>query len=92
MAELRAENDVGPNRVVANAAYLLATNAYRIILNMAIFFVIARVLGAEELGRYAFALSYATLFSVAVHLASTTSSSAKSPSTRPKGRATSPSR
>ena len=68
MAELRAENDVGPNRVVANAAYLLATNAYRIILNMAIFFVIARVLGAEELGRYAFALSYATLFSVAVHL------------------------
>lgn len=58
----------GPRRVVANAAYLLATNAYRILLNMAIFFVIARLLGAEELGRYAFALSYATLFSVAVHL------------------------
>jgi O-antigen/teichoic acid export membrane protein len=53
---------------MANAGYLLATNAYRILLNMAIFFVIARVLGADELGRYAFALSYATLFSVAVHL------------------------
>ncbi|HUU57757.1 MAG TPA: flippase [bacterium] len=68
MAELREESGGGANRVVANAAYLLATNAYRILLNMAIFFVIARVLGAEELGRYAFALSYATLFSVAVHL------------------------
>jgi O-antigen/teichoic acid export membrane protein len=68
MAERRADNVGGPNSVVANAAYLLATNAYRILLNMAIFFVIARVLGAEELGRYAFALSYATLFSVAVDL------------------------
>jgi len=62
------ENGTGRRRVAANAAYLLATNAYRILLNMAIFFVIARVLGAQELGRYAFALSYATLFSVAVHL------------------------
>ena len=62
------ENGTGRRRVAANAAYLLATNVYRILLNMAIFFVIARVLGAEELGRYAFALSYATLFSVAVHL------------------------
>lgn len=62
------ENGTGARRVAANAAYLLATNAYRILLNMAIFFVIARVLGAEELGRYAFAISYATLFSVAVHL------------------------
>lgn len=62
------ENGTGRSRVAANAAYLLATNGYRILLNMAIFFVIARVLGAEELGRYAFALSYATLFSVAVHL------------------------
>lgn len=62
------ENGTGRRRVASNAAYLLATNAYRVLLNMAIFFVIARVLGAEELGRYAFALSYATLFSVAVHL------------------------
>jgi O-antigen/teichoic acid export membrane protein len=62
------ENGTGQRRVAANAAYLLVTNAYRILLNMALFFVIARVLGAEELGRYAFALSYATLFSVAVHL------------------------
>jgi O-antigen/teichoic acid export membrane protein len=62
------ENGTGAKKVAANAAYLLATNAYRILLNMAIFFVIARVLGAEELGQYAFALSYATLFSVAVHL------------------------
>jgi O-antigen/teichoic acid export membrane protein len=62
------ENGTGAQKVAANVAYLLATNAYRILLNMAIFFVIARVLGAEELGQYAFALSYATLFSVAVHL------------------------
>lgn len=64
----RRENGLVPRRVAVNAAYLLATNVYRILLNMAVFFVIARVLGAEELGRYAFALSYAALFSVAVHL------------------------
>jgi len=62
------ENGAGGSRVVANAVYLLATNVYRVLLNMAIFFVIARLLGTEELGRYAFALSYATLFSVAADL------------------------
>ncbi len=66
--DLPEENATGARRVAANAAYLFATNVYRILLNMAIFFVIARVLGADELGRYAFALSYATLFSIAVHL------------------------
>jgi O-antigen/teichoic acid export membrane protein len=64
----RSENGFLTRRVAVNAAYLLATNVYRVLLNMAVFFVIARVLGAEELGRYAFALSYAALFSVAVHL------------------------
>jgi len=54
--------------VARNAAYLFATNIYRIAFNTALFLVIARALGAEELGRYAFALSYATLFSIAVHL------------------------
>ncbi len=62
------ENGLATRRVAVNVAYLLATNVYRILLNMAVFFVIARVLGAEELGRYAFALSYAALFSVAVDL------------------------
>ncbi len=62
------ENGAGGSRVAANAVYLLATNVYRVLLNMAIFFVIARLLGTEELGRYAFALSYATLFSVAADL------------------------
>jgi len=66
--DLPEENGTGARRFAANAAYLFATNVYRILLNMAIFFVIARVLGADELGRYAFALSYATLFSIAVHL------------------------
>ena len=38
------------------------------MFNMALFFVVARVIGASELGRYSFAISYASLFSVAVHL------------------------
>lgn len=55
-------------RAASNAALLLATNASRIVFNAAFFLVVARLLGAEELGRFSFALSYATLFAVAVHL------------------------
>jgi len=66
-----AENEShapGERRAAANAAFLLGTNAGRILFNAALFFVIARVLGAAELGRYSFAVSYAALFAVVVHL------------------------
>jgi len=68
MTEATAGPASGGKRVVANAVYLMATNVWRIVVNMGVFFIIARVMGAEELGRYAFALSYATLFSIACDL------------------------
>lgn len=64
-----AEEEVTVNRRVwANAAYLFAANIWRVLVNMAVFFVIARVIGSAELGRYAFALSFATLFAIAADL------------------------
>jgi O-antigen/teichoic acid export membrane protein len=60
-------DDREPN-VYRNAALLLAANTYRVICNAALFLIIARFLGSAELGRYQFALSFAALFGVAVHL------------------------
>jgi O-antigen/teichoic acid export membrane protein len=63
----RTMSEREPN-VYRNAALLLATNVYRVACNAALFFIIARVLGSAELGRYQFALSFAALFGIAVHL------------------------
>lgn len=58
----------GERKAASNALFLLLTNASRIVFNAGLFLIIARILGAEELGRYQFALSYAALFAVVVHL------------------------
>ncbi len=54
--------------VFRNAALLVASNIYRVACNAALFLIIARFLGSAELGQYQFALSFAALFGVAVHL------------------------
>jgi O-antigen/teichoic acid export membrane protein len=56
------------SNIFRNAALLVASNVYRVACNAGLFFIIARFLGSTELGRYQFALSFAALFGIAVHL------------------------
>jgi len=56
------------SNVARNTFYIFVSNVFRIILNGVLFFVVARVIGVEELGRFQFALSYAALFTIFTHL------------------------
>ncbi|MCP4229259.1 MAG: flippase [bacterium] len=56
------------HNVARNTVYIFVSNGFRILFNGLLFFIVARVLGVEELGRFQFALSYATLFTIFTHL------------------------
>lgn len=56
------------SNVARNTFYIFASNVFRIVFNGVLFFIVARVIGVEELGRFQFALSYAALFTIFTHL------------------------
>ncbi len=57
-----------PRRIVRNTTFLTAAYTLQKILSFLYFIFIARVIGVENVGRYVFALSYTTIFSVFIDL------------------------
>ncbi|MFH0819826.1 MAG: flippase [bacterium] len=61
-------DDYQSGKITKNTGYLIASYIGQNFLSFIFFIILARFLGVEDLGKYVFAFSFATLFSIAVDL------------------------